>query len=80
MGLAYQATMRDLLLIAQICVVCFMPASLMPQSLPTRSPSIASYSGDSSVVTCWPRRQGRGILSLQAIRAVAHFRLGSAPD
>jgi len=31
---------------------CFMPASLMPQSLPPRSPSIASYLGGSMVVTC----------------------------
>src|ERR1700722_16487170 len=31
---------------------CFMPASWMPQSLPPRSPSIASYFGDSMVVTC----------------------------
>src|SRR5262249_33642354 len=29
-----------------------MPASLMPQSLPPRSPSIASYFGDSTVVMC----------------------------
>src|SRR5262249_20157148 len=29
-----------------------MPASLMPQSLPPRSPSIASYFGGSIVVTC----------------------------
>src|SRR5262245_32070637 len=32
--------------------ICFMPASLTPQSLPPRSPSIASYFGDSTVVTC----------------------------
>src|SRR5215813_5044354 len=32
--------------------ICFMPASLMPQSLPPFSPSIASYFGDSMVVTC----------------------------
>src|SRR6516162_910726 len=31
---------------------CFMPASLMPQSLPPRSPSIASYFGGSIVVMC----------------------------
>src|SRR5215472_148405 len=31
---------------------CFMPASLMPQSLPPRVPSIASYFGDSIVVMC----------------------------
>src|SRR5262249_52682853 len=31
---------------------CFMPASLMPQSFPPVSPSIASYFGDSMVVTC----------------------------
>ena len=31
---------------------CFMPASLMPQSLPPFSPSMASYFGDSMVVTC----------------------------
>src|SRR5262249_44723223 len=33
---------------------CFMPASLMPQSLPPRVPNIASYFGDSIVVTCMP--------------------------
>src|SRR6516164_3836883 len=32
--------------------ICFMPASLMPQSLPPRVPSIASYLGDSIVVMC----------------------------
>ena len=32
--------------------ICFMPASLMPQSLPPRAPSMASYFGDSTVVTC----------------------------
>src|SRR5262249_22120890 len=32
--------------------ICFMPASLMPQSLPPRSPTIASYFGDSTVVMC----------------------------
>src|SRR4029453_2964097 len=32
--------------------ICFMPASLTPQSLPPFSPSIASYFGDSTVVTC----------------------------
>src|ERR1700749_2664547 len=31
---------------------CFMPASLRPQSLPPASPSIASYFGGSTVVTC----------------------------
>src|SRR6516162_10728653 len=31
---------------------CFMPASLMPQSLPPRVPSIPSYFGDSIVVIC----------------------------
>src|SRR5208337_4246187 len=31
---------------------CFMPASLMPQSLPPASPIIASYLGGSMVVTC----------------------------
>ncbi len=31
---------------------CFMPASLTPQSLPPFSPSMASYFGDSMVVTC----------------------------
>src|SRR4051812_5986460 len=31
---------------------CFIPTSLMPQSLPPRSPSIASYFGDSIVVMC----------------------------
>src|SRR5678816_4518375 len=30
----------------------FMPASLTPQSLPPRSPTMASYLGDSTVVTC----------------------------
>src|SRR5271157_592593 len=29
-----------------------MPASLMPQSLPPRSPNMASYFGDNTVVTC----------------------------
>src|SRR5271157_4947101 len=32
--------------------ICFMPASLTPQSLPPLSPNIASYFGDSTVVTC----------------------------
>src|SRR5580692_374025 len=32
--------------------ICFMPASWRPQSLPPRVPSIASYFGDSIVVTC----------------------------
>ena len=32
--------------------ICFMPASLMPQSLPPFSPSMASYFGDSIVVMC----------------------------
>src|SRR6476646_6934692 len=32
--------------------ICFMPASLTPQSLPPRSPSMASYLGDSTVTTC----------------------------
>src|SRR4030095_1750354 len=32
--------------------ICFMPASLMPQSLPPFAPSIASYFGDSIVVMC----------------------------
>src|SRR6201987_537178 len=32
--------------------ICFMPASLTPQSLPPRVPTIASYFGDNIVVTC----------------------------
>ena len=32
--------------------ICFMPASLTPQSLPPGSPTMASYFGDSTVVTC----------------------------
>src|SRR5262249_16705266 len=32
--------------------ICFMPASLMPQSLPPRVPSMASYLGDNMVVMC----------------------------
>src|SRR5262247_3635388 len=32
--------------------ICFMPASLTPQSLPPRSPSMASYFGGSRVTTC----------------------------
>src|SRR6476661_9378121 len=32
--------------------ICFMPASLMPQSLPPSTPSIARYLGDSIVVMC----------------------------
>src|SRR5215468_4215210 len=31
---------------------CFIPTSLMPQSLPPRVPSIPSYFGDSIVVMC----------------------------
>src|SRR5215510_3904927 len=31
---------------------CFMPASLIPQSLPPTTPSMASYFGDNTVVTC----------------------------
>src|SRR5450755_1797289 len=32
--------------------ICFMPASLAPQSMPPGSPIMASYLGDSTVVTC----------------------------
>ena len=32
--------------------ICFMPASLVPQSLPPLVPSMASYFGDSMVTTC----------------------------
>ena len=32
--------------------ICFMPASLVPQSLPPGSPTMAWYLGDSTVVTC----------------------------
>src|SRR5438046_4317807 len=32
--------------------ICFMPASVTPQSLPPGSPTIAMYLGDSTVVTC----------------------------
>src|SRR5947207_11738020 len=32
--------------------ICFMPASLRPQSLPPGSPIMASYFGDSIVVMC----------------------------
>src|SRR5215470_10196087 len=32
--------------------ICFMPASLTPQSLPPLVPNMASYFGDSIVVTC----------------------------
>ena len=32
--------------------ICFMPASLTPQSLPPRSPTMASYFGGSTVTTC----------------------------
>src|SRR5271166_1007075 len=32
--------------------ICFMPTSLMPQSLPPVSPSMASYLGENMVVTC----------------------------
>src|SRR6516225_5789606 len=32
--------------------ICFMPASLTPQSLPPLVPTIASYFGGSMVVTC----------------------------
>src|SRR6201981_3557876 len=32
--------------------ICFMPASLMPQSLPPSTPSIARYFGDNIVVMC----------------------------
>src|SRR5271167_542714 len=32
--------------------ICFMPASLVPQSLPPGSPTMASYFGDSMVVMC----------------------------
>ena len=32
--------------------ICFMPASLTPQSLPPFTPSMASYFGDSTVTTC----------------------------
>src|SRR3981189_1451047 len=32
--------------------ICFMPASLTPQSLPPLVPSMASYLGESMVVTC----------------------------
>src|SRR5208282_4122073 len=32
--------------------ICFMPASLMPQSFPPGSPTIAMYLSDNTVVTC----------------------------
>src|SRR6185436_16468679 len=32
--------------------ICFIPASLMPQSLPPSTPSIARYFGDNIVVIC----------------------------
>src|SRR5215471_16090953 len=32
--------------------ICFMPASLMPQSLPPGSPTMAMYLSDSTVVIC----------------------------
>src|ERR1700757_1504519 len=32
--------------------ICFMPASLTPQSLPPGSPTMAMYLGGSTVVTC----------------------------
>src|ERR1044071_6637678 len=32
--------------------ICFIPASLTPQSLPPGSPTIARYLSDSTVVTC----------------------------
>ena len=32
--------------------ICFMPASLTPQSLPPGSPIIAMYLSDSTVETC----------------------------
>ena len=32
--------------------ICFMPASLTPQSLPPGSPTIAMYLSDSTVVMC----------------------------
>src|SRR5215831_12647055 len=32
--------------------ICFMPASLIPQSLPPTSPSMAKYLSDNMVVTC----------------------------
>src|SRR5712675_2242827 len=32
--------------------ICFMPASLTPQSLPPGSPTMPMYLGDSTVVTC----------------------------
>src|SRR5262249_22614369 len=31
---------------------CFMPASLLPQSLPPTTPSMAKYLSDNTVVTC----------------------------
>src|SRR6516165_6642844 len=32
--------------------ICFMPASLIPQSLPPTVPSMAKYLSDNTVVTC----------------------------
>src|SRR6516225_596244 len=32
--------------------ICFIPASLTPQSLPPRSPTMSMYLSDSTVVTC----------------------------
>src|SRR5258707_8863213 len=32
--------------------ICFIPASLTPQSLPPGSPTMAKYLSDSTVVTC----------------------------
>jgi hypothetical protein len=57
--------------------ICFMPASLTPQSLPPLTPSMASYFGDSTVMTCM--RAGlyqtkKGLLvflgSLQRVRQI----------
>src|ERR1700693_25013 len=35
-----------------LSAICFMPASLTPQSLPPGSPTMAMYLSDSTVVTC----------------------------
>ena len=48
--------------------ICFMPASLTPQSLSVRVPSMASYFGESTVVMCiraglYQQKNGLSVLS-----------------
>src|SRR5262247_2463005 len=50
--LSVVTTPMELLVWPMSSSICFMPASLMPQSLPPCSPTMALYLSDSTVTTC----------------------------